>query len=108
MSVDGKNGSALGFLFFGKIGASLAEVKNYPTIVVLGGGPGASSMFSNFREVGPLMLKKVFSISVEDNRYTWARDSNLLFIDQPIGTGVSCLAANTAIPTNSAGNKILI
>jgi carboxypeptidase C (cathepsin A) len=65
-------------------------------------------MFNNFREVGPLLLKKIFSISVEDNKYTWARDSNLLFVDQPIGTGVSCLAPNTAIPTNSSGMNLII
>lgn len=49
LKVDLKNGSALGFMFFGKIGATVQELKNYPLIVSLGGGPGISSQFNNFK-----------------------------------------------------------
>lgn len=74
---------------------------------MLGGGPGGSSIINNLRDFGPLLLKKIFSITIYDNKYTWAIDSNLLFVDHPIGTGVSCLTPNTTIPTNSAGIKYI-
>lgn len=102
LKVDLKNGSALGFMFFGKVGAALQELRNFPTIIFLGGGPGASSQFGSLREIGPLLLQKVFSPTIEDNKYTWAREANLLFIDQPVGTGISCLAGSNFIPTTMA------
>lgn len=58
-----------------------------------------SSQFGNFREVGPLSLRKIFSPVIVLNNFTWARDANLLFIDQPVGTGISCLADSGHIPT---------
>lgn len=36
---------------------------------------------------------------IVQNNLTWARDANLLFIDQPIGTGISCSADPDHIPT---------
>ncbi len=51
-------------MFFGKINATVAQLRNFPTVIVLGGGPGGSSMINNLREVGPLLLKKIFSITI--------------------------------------------
>ena len=59
---------------------------------MLGGGPGVSSQLNSLEELGPFLLKKVFTISVVQNKNTWAQSYNLLFIDQPVGTGVTCLA----------------
>lgn len=49
LKVQNKTGSALGFMFFGKLGAAAQELKNFPTVISLGGGPGSSSQFSNFK-----------------------------------------------------------
>ncbi|XP_035792569.1 retinoid-inducible serine carboxypeptidase-like [Anopheles albimanus] len=63
-----------------------AEVSNYadrPLVIWLQGGPGASSMYGNFEELGPLTLE------LENRTHTWVRDYNVLFIDNPVGTGSS-------------------
>lgn len=99
-----KTGSGLGFSFFGAQGViDKSKLGKIPTIIVLGGGPGASSQFNSLMEMGPLNLKKIFAISVVKNEATWALSYNLLFIDQPVGTGVSCLADPSHIPTTMKG-----
>jgi len=86
----GKNNSALAFLFYGKKGVTnKAELKNYPTILWLNGGPGSSSQMGNLQELGPLRLRRNFEVIVEANNYTWVNNFNVLFVDQPVGTGLS-------------------
>lgn len=86
----GKNNSALAFLFYGKKGVTnKAELKNYPTVLWLNGGPGSSSQMGNLQELGPLLLKKYFDVTVQTNNYTWVNNFNVLFVDQPVGTGLS-------------------
>ncbi|XP_017772123.1 PREDICTED: retinoid-inducible serine carboxypeptidase-like [Nicrophorus vespilloides] len=64
-----------------------AEVKTYeekPLIIWLQGGPGASSTgYGNFAELGPLDLDR------KPRDFTWVKDANVLFIDNPVGTGYS-------------------
>lgn len=47
------------------------------------GGPGGSSLFGDFDEIGPL------DSNLQPRNYTWLRLANLLFIDNPVGTGFS-------------------
>lgn len=85
-----KNNSALAYTFYGKKGVtSRSQLRNYPTILWLNGGPGSSSQIGNLQEIGPLTLTREFSVVVKQNNYTWANNYNLLFIDQPVGTGLS-------------------
>lgn len=65
----------------------MSQIKNYPTVIWLNGGPGSSSQLGNFQELGPLRLVRQYDAVL--NNYTWANNFNLLFIDQPIGTGLS-------------------
>uniref|UniRef100_A0A182JYW3 Carboxypeptidase n=1 Tax=Anopheles christyi TaxID=43041 RepID=A0A182JYW3_9DIPT len=63
-----------------------ADVPNHadrPLVIWLQGGPGASSMYGNFEELGPLTLE------LDERNHTWVRDYNVLFIDNPVGTGFS-------------------
>ncbi|XP_050561884.1 retinoid-inducible serine carboxypeptidase-like isoform X3 [Spodoptera frugiperda] len=64
-----------------------ADVQNYverPLIVWLQGGPGGSSTgIGNFEILGPLDL------SLQERNYTWVKNFNVLFVDNPVGTGFS-------------------
>ncbi|KAK4882849.1 hypothetical protein RN001_006168 [Aquatica leii] len=76
-----------------------ADVKNItekPLVIWLQGGPGASSTgFGNFAEIGPL------DENLNARNYTWVKDVNLLFIDNPVGTGYSYVNKTNAFTTNN-------
>ncbi|XP_076623312.1 retinoid-inducible serine carboxypeptidase [Colletes latitarsis] len=71
-----------------------ANVSSYyekPLVIWLQGGPGASSTaFGNFEELGPL------DVNLKSRNYTWVKDYNVLFIDNPIGTGFSYANVDSA------------
>lgn len=91
LSVGTKGNSALAYTFYGKKDVKQAsELKNYPTVLWLNGGPGSSSQLGNLQEIGPLLLvQQDFKVQIIQNNFTWANKYNLLFIDQPVGTGLS-------------------
>ncbi|XP_022860646.1 serine carboxypeptidase-like 51 [Olea europaea var. sylvestris] len=58
--------------------------KPWPIILWLQGGPGASGVgIGNFEEVGPL------DTFLKPRNSTWLRKADLLFVDNPVGTGYS-------------------
>ncbi|KAK1588507.1 hypothetical protein Q3G72_024143 [Acer saccharum] len=58
--------------------------KPWPIILWLQGGPGASGVgIGNFEEVGPL------DTNLKPRNSTWLRKADLLFVDNPVGTGYS-------------------
>ncbi|KAE8420383.1 Alpha/Beta hydrolase protein [Aspergillus pseudocaelatus] len=59
-----------------------------PLTIYLGGGPGASSMSSMVTEIGPCSVNSN-SNSTSPNPWSWTRESDMLFIDQPVQTGFS-------------------
>jgi carboxypeptidase C (cathepsin A) len=86
----GKNNSALAFTFYGRKDIQdPSRLRSIPTVLWLNGGPGSSSQLGNLQELGPLLIIRDNSVRVVQNNYTWALKYNLLFIDQPIGTGLS-------------------
>jgi len=65
--------------------------KNKPLIMWLQGGPGGSSSgFGNFVEVGP------WNLDLQPNVASWLNDTNLWFVDNPVGTGFSYVESNAA------------
>jgi carboxypeptidase C (cathepsin A) len=71
---------------------------------VLGGGPGLSSQISNLIELGPFVLRRRLEVSIQNNTFAWTKHASLLFVDQPIGTGFTCVDKVTDIPTSMSGN----
>ncbi|KAE9586492.1 putative carboxypeptidase C [Lupinus albus] len=61
--------------------------KDDPIIIWLTGGPGCSSSLALFYENGPFSIANNMSLLL--NRYGWDKVSNILFVDQPTGTGFS-------------------
>ncbi|KAH7837005.1 hypothetical protein Vadar_008416 [Vaccinium darrowii] len=58
--------------------------KPWPIILWLQGGPGASGVgIGNFQEVGPL------DTDLKPRNSTWLTKADLLFVDNPVGTGFS-------------------
>ncbi|KAI0500572.1 hypothetical protein KFK09_018786 [Dendrobium nobile] len=56
----------------------------WPTVLWLQGGPGASGVgIGNFQEVGPL------DTNLKPRESTWLQRADLLFVDNPVGTGYS-------------------
>ncbi|KAJ1269667.1 hypothetical protein BS78_07G229000 [Paspalum vaginatum] len=56
----------------------------WPTVLWLQGGPGASGAgYGNFMEVGPL------DSELKPRATTWLAKADLLFVDNPVGTGFS-------------------
>ena len=61
--------------------------ENCPLIVWLTGGPGCSGLDALFTENGPFKVNS--DLSLEYNPWSWNRETDLLFLDQPFGTGFS-------------------
>lgn len=62
-----------------------------PLTIWLSGGPGTSSMFGLFNEIGPCQVVQLSdgTYGTQTNTWGWDRSSNLLFVDQPNEVGFS-------------------
>ncbi|KAK4607545.1 hypothetical protein RGQ29_001408 [Quercus rubra] len=75
--------------------------KNDPVVIWLTGGPGCSSELALFYENGPFHIAN--NLSLVWNDYGWDKASNLLFVDQPVGTGFSYSADEHDIRHDEGG-----
>lgn len=62
-----------------------------PVILWLNGGPGCSSLEGLFFENGPAKIDQDYV--PQNNPYSWNSNANVLFLDQPVGTGFSFVTA---------------
>jgi len=63
------------------------DPKNDPLVLWLTGGPGCASEIALFHENGP--YKWGADKKLESNPSSWNSNANLIYVDQPIGTGFS-------------------
>uniref|UniRef100_A0A453MUF5 Carboxypeptidase n=1 Tax=Aegilops tauschii subsp. strangulata TaxID=200361 RepID=A0A453MUF5_AEGTS len=61
--------------------------KEDPVVIWLTGGPGCSSELAVFYENGPFAIAN--NMSLVWNKFGWDKISNIIFVDQPTGTGFS-------------------
>lgn len=61
--------------------------RGQPVVLWLTGGPGCSSELALFYENGPFKIAN--NLSLIWNDYGWDKVSNLIYVDQPTGTGFS-------------------
>ena len=59
-----------------------------PLIVWFNGGPGCSSMLGFLQETGPYVLEDN-ATEYTPNNWTWNKEANVLYIEQPAGVGYS-------------------
>ncbi|XP_038713462.1 serine carboxypeptidase-like 47 [Tripterygium wilfordii] len=69
-----------------------------PVVLWLSGGPGGSTSIALFYENGPFHIAEDSSLIWND--YSWNKVSNIIFVDQPIGTGFSYSIDDTDIRRN--------
>ncbi|WJX44110.1 Serine carboxypeptidase-like 48 [Trifolium repens] len=93
-----RSNSARMFYFFFE---SRDNNKNAPVVIWLTGGPGCSSEIALFYENGPFTIAN--DLSLKWNDYGWDKASNILFVDQPIGTGFSYTSDDSDIPHDETG-----
>ena len=58
-----------------------------PLVIWLSGGPGCAGEIAIFYQNGPWSLQP--DLTLEYNKYSWNEKANVLYIDQPFGTGFS-------------------
>ncbi|CAJ1955872.1 unnamed protein product [Sphenostylis stenocarpa] len=75
--------------------------KDDPVVIWLTGGPGCSSELALFYENGPFQLTK--NLSLVWNDYGWDKASNIIFVDQPTGTGFSYTSDESDIRHDEEG-----
>ncbi|KAJ7643630.1 carboxypeptidase [Roridomyces roridus] len=85
-SPNATNASAneLFFWFF----PSANELAKNEIVIWLNGGPGCSSMDGLFQENGPFLWQSG-TFAPQPNPFAWTNLTNMVWIDQPIGTGLS-------------------
>lgn len=81
---------------------SRKDPQNDPLVLWLTGGPGCSSELAVFYENGPFTIND--DLTLNKNDYSWNEISNLLFVDQPLGTGFS----STDKPDHYARNEDMV
>ena len=69
-----------------------------PLILWLQGGPGGSSLFGFFIEHGPFYVTD--QLELKKRSTAWSLPYNVLYIDQPVGTGFSYTKKEQGYATN--------
>ncbi|KAG1810119.1 Alpha/Beta hydrolase protein [Suillus plorans] len=99
--VDVGTNMSMWFWFF----ESRNSLETAPFTLWLNGGPGCSSMIGLFQENGPCLVNADRN-STTLNPYSWNNLSNMIYIDQPIGTGFSYGNTDTVNSTETAASYV--
>ncbi|XP_056843164.1 serine carboxypeptidase-like 12 isoform X5 [Raphanus sativus] len=82
--------------------------KEDPLLIWLNGGPGCSSLLGLLFENGPLAFKfEVYNgdlASLVSTTYSWTQVANIIFLDQPVGSGFSY--SRTPLDKTSDTNEV--
>lgn len=93
-TVNKEYNSNLFFWFF----PAVHNPKTAPVVLWLQGGPGATSMFGLFMENGPFSVTD--KIILKKRKYSWNMAHNVIYIDNPVGTGYSFTDDKKGYATN--------
>eukprot|EP01060_Flectonema_neradi_P024800 TRINITY_DN33683_c0_g1_i1.p1 TRINITY_DN33683_c0_g1~~TRINITY_DN33683_c0_g1_i1.p1 ORF type:complete len:513 (+),score=127.70 TRINITY_DN33683_c0_g1_i1:81-1619(+) len=73
------------FWYFPPLNGNLSA----PTLMWLQGGPGGSSLFALFSEMGPIMVNNEGTQALPNELLSWTREYGMVFVDNPVGVGFS-------------------
>ncbi len=96
MSREGKTDGSKLFYWFTPAQQKVAD--DLPLVIWLQGGPGSSGQLGLFYEIGPYYLNDKLELE-NRNIGNWNKEYNLLFLDQPIGTGYSVAGSSKSYAT---------
>ena len=87
------NGSYIFYQLFSAFKTNIND-SSKPLILWLAGGPGCSSMFGAYIEMGPYFIerkstKNSSNLTLVHNKMSWTMDAHMVFVDSPIGVGYS-------------------
>jgi len=72
-----------------------------PLVLWMTGGPGCASTLALFTENGPYTVNSDLTLKL--NPYSWNTFANLLYVDQPVGTGFSYVTDQYGYVDDEAG-----
>ncbi|ETV91833.1 hypothetical protein H310_13662 [Aphanomyces invadans] len=100
INVDIANGGNVFYWHFAADPDDASEsAATLPLVIWLQGGPGCSSLIGLFVECGPFRLHEDGSMTA--NPHGWHKAANVVFVDQPVGTGMSTVNPD-AYPSSGA------
>jgi len=89
-------------MFFWFFEAQEPKVANPPLLIWLQGGPGGSSMFALFSEMGPYeLVQDGKAYAARRRETTWNKEYSMLFIDNPVGAGFSFTTTDAGYCTDT-------
>ena len=89
--ISNQNGSELFYIVFD----SRSDPDLDSLIIWLSGGPGCSSELAIFMENGPFKINED-DLTLSINPFSWNNRANVLYVDQPAGTGFSSVSSYDA------------
>ncbi|GAM19727.1 hypothetical protein SAMD00019534_029020 [Acytostelium subglobosum LB1] len=96
-----------GNLFFWLIQANATNYLDLPFLIWINGGPGCSSMDGLFVENGPFRLTNDSGdYLININPSSWHNVANVLYIDEPVGTGFSYVTNQQGYVTDDTDLEI--
>ncbi|PRQ40920.1 putative carboxypeptidase C [Rosa chinensis] len=106
LTVNSTTGSSIFYTYYEAQSLTFPDLSQTPLIIWLQGGPGCSSLFGNFMEIGPWYVNLNHHhrdldnqpFVLEPNPGSWNRIFGLLFLDNPIGSGFSIASSSEEIP----------
>lgn len=75
-----------------------------PVVLWLQGGPGATSLIGLFAENGPFSVRNKHGLKLR--KYGWTSNHNVIYIDNPVGTGYSFTDGGYAQNETAVGNDL--
>jgi len=87
--VEIKNPSTITKMIHYVLAESQSDPRKDPLVIWFNGGPGCSSMLGFMQENGPFLWETGNATWSGPNNYTWNKEANVLYIEQPAGVGFS-------------------